>query len=642
MDVINLSLGEPEVEPSRDIVVAGARRRRRRRRRAGRRGRQRLPGRGARLGRLARPTRRRRSPSPRPRGDDGPPTRSRPSPPSGPTPISLQMKPDVTAPGVDILSSVPGHQWSGRLERHEHGDAARRRRRRAAQAAPSDLDGRSRSSRRSSRPAIRCTRPTRRTRSPSTREGGGRIDLPRADNPLIFTDPTGLSFGLVRRGATATQQLAVADAGGGAAPWTVDVAPQATPAGVDARRRRPDRRCRVVADRHGSPSRPTPPRARRPASSCSPAARTCGASRTGSASRRRSSRSDPHTTLATPGVYHGNTAGQGVARLDVPLPGARHRRAASRLDLSGPGAGLPLHARRRPVANFGAVVIERGDGRARLAAARPRRRREPSRRLHRPPGEHQPVRRPRRRRTRSSRPSSRPRARTTSSSTRRPAASRAAFTFRFWVERHDAAGRPAAHAHRLARRSAIRLAVTDAGSGVDPALADRVRSTASAARFAFAHGVHRRCGRTASPPGSHRLAVTASDYQETKNMEDVGPILPNTRTLSDDRRRPLAVELGGPSPRSSAAARGRARRSRRSRRRRLGTTRSDGLPLLALAAAARFGADARLQPWLEPRPFRSDHDCDRQREQGDVQPAHGTDLSEGASRRSKPIRPSCR
>jgi hypothetical protein len=27
------------------------------------------------------------------------------------------------------------------------------------------------------------------------------------------------------------------------------------------------------------------------------------------------------------------------------------------------------------------------------------------------------------------------------------------------------------------------------------------------------------------------VTVTASDYQETKNMEDVGPVLPNTRVL---------------------------------------------------------------------------------------------------------------
>ena len=32
-------------------------------------------------------------------------------------------------------------------------------------------------------------------------------------------------------------------------------------------------------------------------------------------------------------------------------------------------------------------------------------------------------------------------------------------------------------------------------------------------------------------PGRHRLVVRASDYQEAKNMENTGPILPNTRTL---------------------------------------------------------------------------------------------------------------
>jgi hypothetical protein len=32
-------------------------------------------------------------------------------------------------------------------------------------------------------------------------------------------------------------------------------------------------------------------------------------------------------------------------------------------------------------------------------------------------------------------------------------------------------------------------------------------------------------------PGKTTLVVSASDYQETKNMEDVGPVLPNTRTL---------------------------------------------------------------------------------------------------------------
>ena len=61
----------------------------------------------------------------------------------GPTPVSLALKPDVTAPGVSILSSVPAHDGLvGAVRRDEHGHAARRRCRRAAAPATSRLDGR--------------------------------------------------------------------------------------------------------------------------------------------------------------------------------------------------------------------------------------------------------------------------------------------------------------------------------------------------------------------------------------------------------------------------------------------------------------------------------------------------------------------
>ena len=33
----------------------------------------------------------------------------------GPTPVSLELKPDVTAPGANILSSVPAHDGSWRF-----------------------------------------------------------------------------------------------------------------------------------------------------------------------------------------------------------------------------------------------------------------------------------------------------------------------------------------------------------------------------------------------------------------------------------------------------------------------------------------------------------------------------------------------
>ena len=112
MDVINLSLGEPEIEPSRDIVVkaldnaadagvisvvaagndfgdAG-------------RGSIGSPGTAPEAITVAAST----------EGDDGPADVIAGFSSSGPTPISLQMKPDVTAPGVDLLSSLPHNQWS--------------------------------------------------------------------------------------------------------------------------------------------------------------------------------------------------------------------------------------------------------------------------------------------------------------------------------------------------------------------------------------------------------------------------------------------------------------------------------------------------------------------------------------------------
>ena len=48
-------------------------------------------------------------------------------------------------------------------------------------------------------------------------------------------------------------------------------------------------------------------------------------------------------------------------------------------------------------------------------------------------------------------------------------------------------------------------------------------------RYTFARGILTIRNVTA---GKHAMTVAASDYQEAKNMENVGPILPNTRTFS--------------------------------------------------------------------------------------------------------------
>ena len=141
------------------------------------------------------------------------------------------MKPDVTAPGVDVVSSLPTSQPDlGPAERDEHGDAARRRRGRTAPRAPSRLDGRA--DQVGARPDGRSRSCADGAEVPATREGGGIVDVPRADAPLLFASPTGLSFGQLRPRATATRSITLTDAGGGPAPWTASAVVQQGDASV--------------------------------------------------------------------------------------------------------------------------------------------------------------------------------------------------------------------------------------------------------------------------------------------------------------------------------------------------------------------------------------------------------------------------
>jgi len=103
------------------------------------------------------------------------------------------------------------------------------------------------------------------------------------------------------------------------------------------------------------------------------------------------------------------------------------------------------------------------------------------------------------------------------------------FTFRFWI--NDTTPPRLRLLMRSVRAGAsLRVGVTDAGSGVDPgslhatldgrAVAVRLRGGRASVST---HGLAR---------GRHRLVFRASDYQEAKNMENSGPILPNTRRLN--------------------------------------------------------------------------------------------------------------
>ena len=230
MDVINMSLGEPEIEPSRDIVVqalaAAARGRRRLRRRGGQRLRRLRP----RLDRLA---------GLGPRGDHG-------------------------RRGLDVTGRRGRRR---RLVLVEWADAALV----AAQAGSErarclDLLGRARRDSYTTlsgtsmaaphvagaaalllqrhptwtpaqvKSALALTgdaawRDDRKVSELATvRAGGGVVNLPRADNPLVFASPVALSFGLVEPTSTQTQQVELTDAGGGAGAWSVSLAPQSASA----------------------------------------------------------------------------------------------------------------------------------------------------------------------------------------------------------------------------------------------------------------------------------------------------------------------------------------------------------------------------------------------------------------------------
>ncbi len=230
MNVINLSLGEPEVEPSRDIVVQALDR-------AADAGVVPVVAAGNDYGLSGRGSV--SSPANAPKaiavaasteGAGVPADDIASFSSAGPTPISLQMKPDVTAPGEGILSSIPHASWdvwdgTSMATPHVAGAAAL-----LEQRHPTWAVEQIKSALESTGDPVHVSGTG--TEVSTLREGGGRIDLARADAPLVFTDPTSLSWGLVRPGTVGTRQLVVTDGGGGLDPWTVAVAVQSGPAGA--------------------------------------------------------------------------------------------------------------------------------------------------------------------------------------------------------------------------------------------------------------------------------------------------------------------------------------------------------------------------------------------------------------------------
>lgn len=519
MDVINLSLGEPEIEPTRDLVVrainaaadAGV-----------------VPAiaAGNDFGDFG-------------RGSVGSPgsaskaitaaavTSSRGSTAGqiadfssgGPAPVSLQLKPDVSAPGVNVLSSVPERVGSWAIfsgtsmaSPHVAGAAALLK-----QRHPTWTVAQIKSALALTGKAVRGAGST--TEVATTREGGGLIDLPNADNPLVFAEPSSLSYGLVRRGAQASRSVQLSDAGGGAGTWSVTVESQFNSSPLTA------------------PATVTVPGSLQVA--VNPATATVDDELTGfvvlsrGGERRRIAywlrveqpklASEPHRTVTAPGAYRGTTAGKPALVTSYRYP--EEPRPLSDTSLAGPEQVFRFNLK-QPVANFGVVVtgtgpgvtvtprivragdenrltgyaglplvlnpyLDRfGDTVAAASATRPA------------PGSYDIV----------------------FDTPSRNGAGR--FTFRFWV--NDIAPPRIRLLDRTARAGGrIRFSIDDGkGSGLE-LNSVQIQVDGAAQRTKYIGGTHTffvsGFGR-----GTHRLQVTAADYQELKNNENVTRILPNT------------------------------------------------------------------------------------------------------------------
>jgi subtilisin family serine protease len=504
MNIINLSIGEPEVDPSRDIVV------------------QALDGAAAAgvvpvvaagndftdfgYGSVS-------SPGNTPDAITVAAADSKDQiayfSSAGPTPISQQMKPDVTGPGVNVVSSLPtsSDTWgllSGTsmatphvagavallLERHPDWTVAQVK---SALVLTADAVVTSNG-----------------TEVPATREGGGIIDVPRADDPLIFASPAGLSFGELRPHATATRTVTIADAGGGPAPWSASVIVQQGDAAVVAQAPVAVPGVLTVSATAGSTEGDV--------TGFVVLTRGTDVRRIpfwlDVASPRLSS--ERAISLVRPGIVHGTTVG-------APSRVSSYRYPTGGSTYPGPERVYRLTVKGAP-ANFGAVVVRghvtplvteagnenrltgypglpidinpyrrtAGDSRLVAGAVLPG------------PGAYDIV------------------LETTGKARPGP------FTIRWWL--NDTAP-PKLHLLPI-KGDDVAITATDAGSGVDPSsITAFVDGSATAATWK-AGTFHIRV-----TPGRHQLVVRVSDYQETKNMEDVLPngqgtsVTPNTATL---------------------------------------------------------------------------------------------------------------
>jgi subtilisin family serine protease len=440
----------------------------------------------------------------------------------GPTTISLRLKPDVVAPGVGVLSSVPGGGWSrvsgtSMASPHVAGAAALLRQRHPAWKVAQIKSALVQTGRDALGESAGPVTPAF--------QGGGVVTLGRADQPLVFADPTALSFGLLVPGSVVQAVVSLADAGGGAGAWDV-AAVRAGASGALATPRVPA----TVVVPGTLPVEVAVPAAARGELTGYLELRRGGDVRripywgrvTTSALARSALR-----PLMRPGLFHGTTAGRPARVTRYRYPEDPRGLGAATF-LRGPELVYRFRLTRR-VANFGVVVLRRAPGvgiEPRVVAGLDENRltgyaglpvahnpylesfRDPvlaAGALSPLPGEYGIV----------------------FDSPARAGAGR--FTFRFWV--HDVTPPTLRLRTRSVRRGdPILVSATDRGSGVYPGgIVATVDGLAQEARL---RDDLVRVSTEALSPGRHRLRLRVSDYQEAKNTENVARILPNTRVLT--------------------------------------------------------------------------------------------------------------
>jgi minor extracellular serine protease Vpr len=157
---------------------------------------------------------------------------------AGPTNYDHRLKPDVAAPGGQILSATlqesagaPFAVFDGTsmAAPHVSGAAAL-----LLQQHPSWSPAQVKSALvTSAGPAWGDT--SRTSEAPVLLEGGGLIDVAAANNPKLFADPVSLSYGFLDTTGGAVRKpllLSLTDGGGGGGAWTVAVHPQAASPGA--------------------------------------------------------------------------------------------------------------------------------------------------------------------------------------------------------------------------------------------------------------------------------------------------------------------------------------------------------------------------------------------------------------------------